>query len=388
MLERWLSRSKGKAIELVHSADITDAAAPSVASQRLQLRQILFDDIKAFLDTHNLELTGVNFEFARDCGTGHDPALAAAVQQHLADALPLTNAAVQEILAQHRPSQFTTERLAVVLETVDSQMAALIGLNDQTQGSASDYRVALEGQLRELDAGGAASIASKLVTLTLGMVERSQAIEKEARESQKQTKKLRRDLERARHAADHDELTGLPNRRAFERRFSNEVERVRGAGGQLAVAFCDIDHFKKINDGYGHDTGDRVIKLVGNTLAAVTGNQCHVARHGGEEFVILLPGMSVEAAALMVDDARDEVSSKRLIQRDSGKHLPPVTFSAGIADAIASPSPTSALSAADKALYFAKAQGRNCISIADTGGPRVFSSEVKSPNDHENRQNR
>lgn len=368
MLERWLSRSKDKATELV----ITDVTAPSVASQRLQLRQILFDDIKAFLDTHNLELSGVNFEFARDCVTGHDPVLAVAVQQHLADGLILTSASVQEILARHRPAQFTTERLAAVLETVDSQMATVIGLNDQTQGCASDYRTALEAQLRELDASGAASIASKLVALTLGMVERSQTIEKEARESQKQTKKLRRDLERARHAADHDELTGLPNRRAFERRFSNEVERVRGAGGQLAVAFCDIDHFKMINDGFGHDTGDRVIKLVGNTLAAVTGNQCHVARHGGEEFVILLPGMSVEAAALMVDDARAEVSSKKLVQRESGKHLPPVTFSAGITDAIASPSPTNTLSAADKALYFAKENGRNRISIADADGPRLF----------------
>lgn len=364
MLEKWLSRSGDKATETPAQPD---SAVLNVSSQRLQLRHMLFEDIESFMGAHNLELSGVNFEFARDYVSGHDPALTTEVRHHLTAGLTLTNAAVQDILARCRPAQFSAEQLATVLETVDSQMATLIGLADQTQGSASDYRVAIEGQMRDLGSGQAATIATRLVALTLGMVERSQAIEKEARESQKQTKKLRRDLEKARHAADHDELTGLPNRRAFERHYTAEAERVRTAGGRMAVAFCDIDHFKSVNDNYGHETGDRVIKLVSGMLSEISGSRCHVARHGGEEFVMLFPGMSVDQAAKMIDDARIQVSARQLVQRETGKRLPPVTFSAGVADATAYSSPAEALATADKALYFAKNQGRNriCTALAD-----------------------
>ncbi|MEQ1510421.1 MAG: GGDEF domain-containing protein [Sphingopyxis sp.] len=371
MLERWLSRASDKA-QPITSAVVGEEAVQTVSSQRLVLRKLAYGDIQSFMDLHNLDLNGANFDFARDIVTGRDNALTRVVQHHLTQGNKLNNAAVQAILARHRPEHFTVEKLAATLDNVDGQLATLIGIADKTQGTASDYRQALEGQIAAMDSEQATSIASRLVTLTLGMVERSQSIEKEARASQKQCKKMHRELERARHEAEHDQLTGLPNRRAFEKRFLAEVNRTREVGGRLALAICDIDNFKRVNDGYGHETGDRVIKLVGSTLAKISGNHCHVARHGGEEFVILFPGMSVEEAAAVVDGARADVASRNLVQRDTGVRMENVTFSAGLSDAITSVTTQEALAAADKALYFAKANGRNCISIAGASAPILF----------------
>lgn len=377
MLERWLPRARDKAVEIKLDDNNVEPGEYSVTSQRLHMRHMLFSEIESFLGKNNLDLSGTNFEFARDCVTGNDPVLAKAVQQHLADGLPLTNIIVTEMLARLRPAQLTAERLLAVLEAMDGQMAALAGLTDKAHGSVSDFGAALKEQMRDLDAGQAPNIAHRLVSLTLAMVERSQAIEKEVRESYKQTKKLRRDLDKARHAADHDTLTNLPNRRAFEKRFAQEIELAEANGGRLSVAFCDIDHFKAVNDDFGHDTGDRVIKLVGTTLAQVSGNQCYVARHGGEEFVILFPGKSVDEAAQIVNDARLEVASKQLVHRETGKRLGVVSFSAGMAEVSECKSLTETLGAADKALYFAKNNGRNCIGIASMTGPQLFSDAAR-----------
>src|SRR3546814_16509901 len=88
-------------------------------------------------------------------------------------------------------------------------------------------------------------------------------------------------------SSDLDYLTGLPNRRAFELLLDRHHKEARAALEPLSVAFCDIDEFKKVNDLHGHEAGDRVIKAIADTLARISNDHCHVARHGGEEFVML-----------------------------------------------------------------------------------------------------
>src|SRR3546814_10453846 len=90
-----------------------------------------------------------------------------------------------------------------------------------------------------------------------------------------------RSLEQARREAEIDHMTGLPNRRAFETVLEREYRDARASFDPLTVAFCDIDHFKRINDTHGHDAGDRVIRLIAEMLATISDDNCHVARHGG-----------------------------------------------------------------------------------------------------------
>jgi diguanylate cyclase len=182
--------------------------------------------------------------------------------------------------------------------------------------------------------------------------------------SAQETRKLQQHLAEARREAEIDHLTGLPNRRAFEAVFAREVALASERGEPICVAFCDIDNFKAINDTHGHDAGDRVLRQVAMTLSAISDETCHVARHGGEEFVAVLRGRNLEQAQASLDEARIALSERRLVNRENNKPFGRVTFSAGVAAVHTYAHASDALRAADGALYEAKKGGRNRVMAA------------------------
>lgn len=373
MFEGW--RGRVAAIVGAQRSDDQDGGAAGAqqaqgesppCGHRADYRRMIVGEIADFLLTHDLELSAINFEFARDIVSGHDVKLTALTHQHLASGGRLSNSVVHQLVAKASPGKLTPEAMTKMLSDVEAQTDALLGIVDRSQTDITRYGSALHSEAaglndEDVNSGG---VVARLVALTLSMVERTHAIEAEMRQSNKQAKKLKRSLDKARHAADHDSLTGLPNRRAFERRLADAVAEAQALGGRLAVAFCDIDRFKAINDGHGHATGDRVLCLVAELLMRASGNRCHVARHGGEEFVMLFPGREPDQALAIVDNARASLSERRLVNRESGEALPMLTFSAGVADVMAYASPAEALAAADAALYSAKASGRNRVIVA------------------------
>ncbi|MBM3929564.1 MAG: GGDEF domain-containing protein, partial [Sphingomonadales bacterium] len=173
------------------------------------------------------------------------------------------------------------------------------------------------------------------------------------------------DLDRAREAAEHDHLTGLLNRRGFERRVADRLHGDTGTARRMAIALCDIDDFKRVNDIHGHQTGDRVLNFVGRFLADELGNTACVARYGGEEFAVLIDGNSVHEAVMLLDEARERLAARSLVNQDTGAPIGQVTFSAGVA--AFTDNVSRALGAADAALYRAKRGGKNTVQIAPAG---------------------
>lgn len=335
--------------------------APRRAADR---HRLLYAEVGEFLFAHDLDVTAVNFGLALDYVSGNDLALQRAVNLALQTHGCLTNAIVEEIIAERDADKITPEAIDGMLSKVETQIAEVIDLTDKSRASASDYGSALKRQADDLDKGELAGpVIERLVALTRTMVETMRKAETQLRASQKETRGLQQNLEAARRAAEQDYLTGLPNRRAFEAALRGRERAARESGTPLAIAFCDLDHFKSINDTHGHDTGDRVLQFVGALLAQISSNGCHVARHGGEEFAMLFDASTAEAAKI-VDDAREDLSERKLVNRDDGMRLPPVSFSAGIADVLAYSDGRAALKAADEALYLAKQQGRNRVYIA------------------------
>lgn len=170
--------------------------------------------------------------------------------------------------------------------------------------------------------------------------------------------KLGDTLEALRSLATRDQLTGLFNRREFDRILSEEEERVRRFGHPLALVMIDVDHFKSVNDNYGHPVGDAVLREVARRLAGILRSVDRVARFGGEEFALIL--MQTERAAAM-DVARRvcEIVEKDPVSIGDGVTLK-ITVSAGVAISPADGKSSAALvGAADKALYAAKTRGRN-----------------------------
>lgn len=358
--------SIGDRVGFGHRGSTRDAMGDkrAKAGARVQYRAMVIADIAAFLTTHDLELSAANFELARDVVTGADPKLAAAVGSLLSSGASLTDAVAREIVARTTPGRLTPELLSEMLAAVEIQANALLGIAEGSHQSMRDYGDALGAEISATEADDESGLVARLVSLTLGMVERAREIEEEMRESRKQARRLSKNLDRARHAADHDELTGLPNRRAFERRFAAAVEHARNSGEPLSLAICDIDRFKAINDAHGHATGDRVLCYVAGQLARLAPDDCHVARHGGEEFVMLFPGREAEAALALVDTVRGDVAARRLVSKSTGERIDSVTFSAGVAQVDTNGDVRAALEAADKALYAAKDGGRNRVEIA------------------------
>ena len=186
--------------------------------------------------------------------------------------------------------------------------------------------------------------------LELAVRHRTEDLEREKGE-------LLRAREQMRHYAEHDDLTGLWNHRIIVDRLRMEVQKSRGATTALSVILVDLDHFKQINDTFGHTAGDLALKEVGAIfLRSIRANDW-VGRYGGEEFLLILPGSNFVAARSRAEQLRLAVESARL---GYGNQLIRLTASFGVASGFPSDE-VKLIQTADQALYQAKDQGRNCV---------------------------
>lgn len=161
-----------------------------------------------------------------------------------------------------------------------------------------------------------------------------------------------------------DPLTGLFNRRYMVETLERELARARRATESVAVVMMDVDHFKRLNDQYGHDVGDDVLQAVATELGRGVRSEDVVCRYGGEEFVAILPGATLALATQRAEELRLRLHSMAVQARDGS--TPEVTMSAGVAVADRGATPEIVLRAADRALLRAKQEGRDqvCVSAA------------------------
>ncbi|WP_022947996.1 GGDEF domain-containing protein [Methylohalobius crimeensis] len=181
--------------------------------------------------------------------------------------------------------------------------------------------------------------------------------------TQARNKRLQEELQQARALSLTDELTGLPNRRAFLRRMEEEVVRVQRHPEPLTLAIIDLDHFKQINDRYGHQVGDEVLKAYAQHALSVFRRHDHVARFGGEEFIVLLPNTDMDGAVKALGKIYQRSADHAISLGATSIYLP--TFSAGVARYRPDETASCFIERADQALYRAKEGGRNRIECAD-----------------------
>jgi diguanylate cyclase (GGDEF)-like protein len=167
-----------------------------------------------------------------------------------------------------------------------------------------------------------------------------------------------------------DHLTGLHNRRYLMSALATAVDAASACGEPLAVALVDLDHFKRVNDRYGHATGDAVLVELARVLTRALADGEVVARHGGEEFVLILPGVTPVEAVARLDALRQAVRANALMVDGADVTT---TFSAGVASYTGVEWPASLLQAADSALYAAKQGGRDRVVLAATPEPAMES---------------
>lgn len=319
-----------------------------------------FQIVGAFLKQHSINPIPANYALAFNFCILKDTDLLPAIGELIKTGYALDSARVSTA------TDVLEQELLELANSTQDQLSQIEQIVTHSRSDASEYGAALEGANTNFDSKDWVDSQTilTLCDLTRAMIAKTRAVETELRKRSKAIHGLACSLHDAKHKADTDALTGLSNRRAFERRLGGAVERAKLTGMPCALAICDIDHFKNINDRFGHQTGDRVIKIVATSLADHCGKSGHVFRFGGDEYVILFEGLECEKSFECIDNARNALEQRSLVHLDSKTPIGTVSFSGGISMLGAGDDPSALLGNADRALYQSKSQGRNCVRLA------------------------
>jgi len=368
-LLRWLGLAGDTEFQ-EDSPDVTSFVRDVTAREIwLPAKRRLLAKVADFLIDHDLEVMPWTLEIAYDCVTGAKPKLAQMILERTEAGQAISIVWLEQVLREEE-GESSSELLAALMARLEGTLEEFTSATTHARSATTEYGVALQQHVDDLEqVGRAGAVITELAALAKAMMQRTREIEHNLSESERRAIELQTSLDEARRVADEDHLTGLPNRRAFEVLFEKEYAAAKEAGEPLCVAFCDIDHFKRINDSHGHAAGDRVLKIVAETLSQISDARCHVARHGGEEFAVLFRALTPQKAWDRLDHARETISERRLVNRATDMPFGRVTFSGGVADVFAYKTRSDALRAADEALYAAKQSGRNCILMAGETPP-------------------
>jgi len=266
-----------------------------------------------------------------------------------------------QFLAKARLSDQIRDAGDVLSRELDSVSRAL----DAAQKTNEAYGRTLAGASEHFSASAPPElkrVVDSLAAATRRVQRENSSLESKLSASTEEVERLREHLEQVRRDAMTDGLTNLANRKAFD----EALERVCAEGGKVSVAVLDIDHFKRFNDTWGHQTGDQVLRYVASVIGRVGDTPPRTAaRYGGEEFSILFPGESADAVCAMLEEVREEIASRTLKRRSTNEDLGAVTISMGVAERWANESSASFIERADAALYASKRGGRNRVTNAE-----------------------
>lgn len=319
-------------------------------------------------------------ELMRDYGPSATPRAYAVWYSYVSGELPLLNDAIKRLTAEkgqlteididhlhesyldgHRP----IAEAGIVSETVLAELAQVSEILDLSLGSTQQYGESLSSLSQDLAQGQLsrvrlAEMVGSLATATRKVVADNRTLEARIRESRSEVELLREKLETTRTESLTDPLSGLSNRKHFEEMMRTAVMDV-SRGGTLSVIVVDIDYFKRFNDQFGHLTGDQVLRLVAVVMRESVESNARLARFGGEEFGIILPGANRLDAVRIAETIRTSMIGRELVKRSTGESLGKVTVSLGVAEHRSGDTPASLLERADLCMFAAKRAGRNRV---------------------------
>ncbi len=313
---------------------------------------------------HEAAFNPVTFTLWYEYAAGINPALTAAMDEVLNSGKGMDDGTVITLYQKHiAPAD------EAVMAKISGEMERLLTSVAQTASQTGDQAGAFGDQLTGLNQALASRdvelLRPRLTEVIAGTAEMKssvEALQQKVSTSQDEINRLRSDLDRATSEALLCPMTGILNRRGFERKIESLLSQQTADGHSHCLVMLDIDHFKKVNDTHGHLMGDRVLQAVGEILrTAVTDANHAAARYGGEEFALLLPQTSLDQSIELAEAVRNRTKAMRIRNRTTQEVLLTVTISGGVTAMKPDDDAASLISRADAALYAAKNSGRDRV---------------------------
>lgn len=306
-----------------------------------------------------------NYEIWYVYATGYNPPLNKVINETLARNGTLTEGDLEQLYEFYLSQIRTSDRIDKVGARVIGEIDDVMGLITDALGISATYEESLSGATEKLEITDSRDqlrpIVELLVASTREMRETNKALEDRLQLSKAEISNLQQSLDAIRAESLTDPLTGLGNRKYFDRSIERAVEDALVSGEPLSLLMFDIDHFKSFNDFDGHLTGDQVLRLVALSMKQTIKGQDITARYGGEEFAVVLPGTGLRQALTVADHIRRAVMAKELKKKSTGEILGRVTISVGVSILKSSDDTDSLIERADACLYAAKRNGRNRV---------------------------
>ena len=317
------------------------------------------------MEAANVPLTPPNYTVWFDHISGKNPALSRIIEQVRTKNIALTSERNREIYEKYcAPDIGGSEHIPA--DQIDDIVSQVAGTLSDVGKRTEEYGVALASASGSLDGAPSeadtAEIIKNIRSETRAMDDHVRELQTQVQESQNEITALRENLEASKQAAMTDGLTGLANRRCFDEKLTELVAASAADGTPLSLVISDVDHFKKFNDVHGHQKGDQVLRLVGQTLKDSIKGRDLAARYGGEEFALILPETDIRGARSLAKNLRKTLASRRLAKKGSTETLSAVTMSFGVTEHIIGETIETFIARADAHMYQAKYEGRNRVS--------------------------
>ena len=306
-----------------------------------------------------------NYEIWYVYATGYNSPLNKIINETLARNGKLSEADLELIYETYLSQTKTTDRIDKVGARVIGEIDDVMTLITEALGMSATYDDSLADATSKLSVASnrdeVKAVVEALINSTREMRGTNKALEERLTLSKSEISNLQHSLEAIRAESLTDPLTGLGNRKYFDRSIGVAVQQALANGQPLSLLMFDIDHFKSFNDFYGHLTGDQVLRLVGMSLKQNIKGQDITARYGGEEFAVVLPNTALRQALTVADHIRRAVMAKELKKKSTGEILGRVTISVGVSMLKPGDDTDSLIERADACLYAAKRNGRNRV---------------------------
>lgn len=319
----------------------------------------------ATLEQFEIPATPANYAIWYEYHAGQSPNLQRTIDVIVSNRAGFDEATLQDLyttfFSSAKEAQAVRRTSLLALNTLQE----IVGIADSARDDAHQFGAALSGfasQNLGVTLGSLRGLIENLVTESRQMATRNEMVGQYMRESAGKIEALERNLESAIRDSSLDGLTGLENRRSFDAAIRKEAGEAMNSGDDLALLMIDIDYFKKVNDTWGHQVGDIVLRHLAQTVRQVVRRDDHVARYGGEEFAVILPRTDAKTAIRVAEKIRLEVETHPPAL-DLTPRLSLITVSIGAACYEPGDPLAEWVDRTDAALYSAKREGRNRVAF-------------------------